>query len=57
MGIGDYFKKLLFGEGALAPQKNPAVIEHWEEIYNDPESPGYGNPQGDATFVEFIDYR
>ena len=57
MGIGDYFKKFMFGEAALKPQKNPAVIEHWEEIYNDPDSPGYGNPEGDVTFVEFIDYR
>ena len=57
MGIGDYLKRFLFGEGALKPQKNPAVIEHWEEIYNDPDSPGYGNPKGDVTFVEFIDYR
>ena len=57
MGIGDYVKKLLFGEEALNPPKNQAVIENWEEIYNDPDSPGYGNPQGDAVIVEFIDYR
>lgn len=34
-----------------------AVRAHAAEIFNDPESPVGGNPDGDVTVVEFFDYR
>ena len=34
-----------------------AVLEHQEELYNNPATPTGGNPDGDMTLVEFVDYR
>jgi protein-disulfide isomerase len=34
-----------------------AITERRSEIFNDPDSPVAGNPQGDVTVVEFFDYR
>jgi protein-disulfide isomerase len=34
-----------------------ALAEHHAEVFNDPQSPIAGNPQGDITLVEFFDYR
>lgn len=59
MGLGGFFNKLLYGDENpdANPERNQAVIEHREEIYNDPDTPSYGNPNGRAALVEFIDYR
>jgi protein-disulfide isomerase len=34
-----------------------AVAQHRREILDDPATPAAGNPKGDATIVEFFDYR
>jgi protein-disulfide isomerase len=34
-----------------------ALVERGKEIFEDPDSPVLGNPQGDVTLVEFFDYR
>jgi protein-disulfide isomerase len=34
-----------------------AVADHHREVFNDPSTPVGGNPRGDATIVEFFDYR
>jgi protein-disulfide isomerase len=34
-----------------------AVAQNRREIFDDPETPVAGNPQGNATIVEFFDYR
>ncbi|MEE2998234.1 MAG: DsbA family protein [Pseudomonadota bacterium] len=34
-----------------------AVVANTDEIYNDPDAPVAGNPNGDVTIVEFFDYR
>jgi protein-disulfide isomerase len=34
-----------------------ALRERRDELFNDPDSPVGGNPQGDVTLVEFFDYR
>lgn len=34
-----------------------ALVERSKEIFEDPDSPVLGNPQGDVTLVEFFDYR
>ncbi|WP_207478229.1 DsbA family protein [Arenibaculum pallidiluteum] len=33
------------------------LVEHRKEIFEDPEAPVLGNPQGDVTLVEFFDYQ
>src|SRR5262249_29401215 len=34
-----------------------ALLERRSEIFDDPETPVGGNPNGDVTLVEFFDYR
>ncbi len=34
-----------------------AIVDHQDELLNDPDSPISGNPSGDVTVVEFFDYR
>src|SRR5665213_746690 len=34
-----------------------ALAEHRQAVFDDPQSPVAGNPQGDVTLVEFFDYR
>lgn len=34
-----------------------ALDEHYDELTRDPESPVAGNPAGDVTIVEFLDYH
>lgn len=33
------------------------IAERADQIFNDPDDPVAGNPQGDVTLVEFFDYR
>lgn len=33
------------------------IRARWQEIYEDPNAPVIGNPQGDVTLVMFFDYR
>lgn len=40
-----------------ADQIKAVVASQGEEIFNDPESPVGGNPEGDVTLVEFFDYN
>jgi protein-disulfide isomerase len=42
---------------AEAARAKQAILRHREEILRDPDSPVGGNPDGDATVVEFFDYR
>jgi protein-disulfide isomerase len=34
-----------------------ALADHRAEVFDDPQTPVAGNPQGDVTLVEFFDYR
>ena len=34
-----------------------ALADHHREVFDDPQSPIAGNPQGNVTLVEFFDYR
>jgi protein-disulfide isomerase len=34
-----------------------ALADHRAQVFNDPQSPVGGNPQGDVAVVEFFDYR
>ena len=34
-----------------------SIRNNWKQIYEDPEDPVGGNPNGDVTIVEFFDYR
>ena len=34
-----------------------AVVQHRHDVFDDPATPVAGNPQGNATIVEFFDYR
>lgn len=38
-------------------QRATALAERRREIFEDPNAPVAGNPQGDVTLVEFFDYR
>jgi protein-disulfide isomerase len=38
-------------------QRVAALSERRQEIFDDPNAPVVGNPQGDVTLVEFFDYR
>jgi protein-disulfide isomerase len=42
---------------AEANELTAIIAARGEEIFNDPTSPVGGNPQGDATLVEFFDYN
>jgi len=49
-----YEQQLAEQEAALAAQ---AMSDMAEEIYNDPETPTGGDPDGEIVIVEFFDYR
>jgi protein-disulfide isomerase len=67
--IGDYLKNhpdvlidaiqaaddKLKAEAKAKAQK--ALADHRREVFDDPQSPVAGNPQGNVTLVEFFDYR
>jgi protein-disulfide isomerase len=38
-------------------QRAAALVERRRDIFEDPNAPVAGNPQGDVTLVEFFDYR
>jgi protein-disulfide isomerase len=38
-------------------QRKAALVERRRDIFEDPNAPVVGNPQGDVTLVEFFDYR
>jgi protein-disulfide isomerase len=40
-----------------AKQAKVALQSHADEVFRDPEDPVSGNPNGDATLVEFFDYN
>ena len=44
-------------EAAQAEAQRGALVSRQEELFRNPASPVAGNPQGDVTLVEFIDYR
>ncbi|MEK6709105.1 MAG: DsbA family protein [Nitrospinota bacterium] len=44
-------------EEAQAAAAQQALAQHQGPLYNDPDAPVAGNPQGDVTIVEFFDYR
>ena len=59
MGLRQMLNKLLYGDPDpdATGSKSPAVRENWEELYNNPDTPSYGNPNGSISLVEFVDYR
>lgn len=59
MGLRQMLNKLLYGDPDpdATGSKSPAVRENWETLYNDPDTPSYGNPNGSVSLVEFVDYR
>lgn len=42
---------------ARAEQIRQTIAERSDELFNDPDSPVGGNPEGDVTVVEFFDYN
>ncbi len=42
---------------AAEAEAKKALLARAKEIFEDPEAPVAGNPQGDVTLVEFFDYR
>jgi protein-disulfide isomerase len=44
-------------KGESRDKASAALVAHRREIFDDPDAPIAGNPQGDATLVEFFDYR
>lgn len=44
-------------EAAKADQETQMLADNYDSIFNDPNSWVGGNPEGDITVVEFIDYR
>ncbi len=59
MGLKGLINKLLYGDENpdANPERSQAVLDHREALFNDPDTPSYGNPAGKVTVVEFIDYR
>src|SRR5580658_8505537 len=67
--IGDYLKahpEVLIDAIQAADDKmkadekdkaQKALVDHRQQVFNDPQSPIAGNPKGDVTLVEFFDYR
>ncbi len=43
--------------GEAQAQRAAALAERRHDIFEDPNAPVVGNPQGDVTLVEFFDYR
>ena len=44
-------------KGAARDKASAALAARRKEVFDDPDAPVAGNPQGDATLVEFFDYR
>lgn len=44
-------------QAAAAQAQRDALKTHAEQLFNDPGSPIFGNPDGDVTLVEFFDYQ
>ncbi len=44
-------------ENQTNAQTGEALVEMYDEIYNDPDNIILGNPNGDVTLVEFFDYN
>ncbi len=44
-------------EGAARDKASAALAARRHEIFDDPDTPVAGNPQGDVSLVEFFDYR
>ena len=42
--------------GAKDISQTPAFLQNVNNIYNDPATPTFGNPNGDVTIVEYYDY-
>jgi protein-disulfide isomerase len=43
--------------GDARDKASAALAARRQEVFNDPDAPVAGNPQGDASLVEFFDYR
>ena len=43
--------------GEARDKASAALAARRQEVFNDPDAPVAGNPQGDASLVEFFDYR
>jgi len=41
----------------LKEKQDKALIEYKDQLFNDKNSPEAGNPKGDVTVVEFVDYN
>ena len=44
-------------KGDARDKASAALVAHRHEVFDDPDAPVGGNPQGDASIVEFFDYR
>ncbi len=44
-------------EAAKAERTRAGLAAHRDALFNDPDSPVAGNPDGDVTLVEFFDYQ
>ncbi|HEX4050424.1 MAG TPA: DsbA family protein [Steroidobacteraceae bacterium] len=43
-------------DSGVPPPSDQAIPSHAADLWQDPQSPVLGNPQGDVTIVEFFDY-
>lgn len=41
----------------MKQKQDKALVEYKDQIFNDKNSPEAGNPKGDVTVVEFVDYN
>jgi protein-disulfide isomerase len=56
--VGDALKRLEAKQGEQeAADAKAALKAHTAEVFQDPDSPVSGNPNGDVTLVEFFDYN
>lgn len=53
--LSDYQKKNRLGGDNAASSE--AIKQNKEALFNDPETPHAGNPKGDVSLVEFMDYN
>ncbi len=55
-GLGFAFASPACRAADVPPAADPTVIAHREALRNDRDSPVLGDPHGDVTIVEFLDY-
>ncbi|MCK1277379.1 DsbA family protein [Bradyrhizobium sp. 61] len=55
--VGEALSRLEAKQGELQAAAEAALKSHEAEVFQDPDSPVGGNPNGNVTLVEFFDYN